>query len=100
MIAMIDFIIDFFAWWRWVLFRLLWKIFVLLVLIGGGISNILQGWRMLDLSKFRIVAEPGYVRFDGGVGELGAGIVLLLVGLLLCWRWVRAWARSRGGALS
>jgi hypothetical protein len=85
---------NFIAWWHWVLFRLFGKVFVLFVFIGGGVNGIVHGRRMLDLSNFHIVAEPGYLRIDGGVGELGMGILFLLIGLLLCWRWVRARGRE------
>jgi hypothetical protein len=90
---------TFVAWWNWFLFRLFGKGLVLFALTAGGVSSIKSGWRMLDLSEFRIVAESDTVRIDGGVGELGVGVLSLLIALALCWRWLRAWARGHGAAL-
>lgn len=70
-----------------------WNVLALLLLGTFGLTSIRAGWRMLDLAEFRIVAGAGHVRIDGGVGELGAGVLVLLATWALYRRWFSAQPR-------
>src|SRR5204863_8541556 len=62
-----------------------WKVVAILALVAFGAKAIHDGWLALDLGVVRVISQPGYLRIDGGVGELALG-ALALFGAFTLWR--------------
>ena len=68
--------------------RAVWQGLAILALAWIGAKSIHDGWRMLDLRAIRVIGEPGYIRIDGGVGELALGVLALMGAYALSRHWL------------
>ena len=71
----------------WKRVRLDLRACAVIILALLGTKDVFDGWHMLDLSQVRVIGEPGYIRIDGGVGELGMGLLILSGAWFLFRRW-------------
>jgi hypothetical protein len=76
-----------FLYLDWKAVRLHLRTCTVIILALVGAQEIFEGWRMMDLSKLGVIVEPGYIRIDGGIGELGMGILVLYGAWFLFRRW-------------
>jgi len=79
---------------------LILKALTIVALSALGVKAIRDGWHILGTREIRVVGEltnGGLIDMDGGVGELGMGVLMLLGAWFLCRRWFFPQA-SRGSA--
>lgn len=67
--------------------RLHVKTCTVLLLAIIGMMIVVNGWSMLDLNKLRIALNGDGIAIDGGVAELGMGMLVLYGAYRLLLRW-------------
>ena len=76
-----------FLYLDWKAVRLHLQTCTVMILALVGAHEVFHGWGMLDLSKVRVIVEPGYIWIDGGIGEFGMGLLVLYGAWFLFRRW-------------
>jgi hypothetical protein len=69
---------------------LILKALTLFAVSAFGVKAIRDGWHILGTREIRVIGEltnGGRIDIDGGVGELGMGILILSGVWFLCRRW-------------